>query len=104
MKYKIIIASLLFSISTAAQDCSKEILLKKPGTWKTGTKGFIQNVTAADLVKEKSVLAGIHKMIAENYRPTGCEISYSMVYGKNLGAAGKWIADPYHYEMYILRY
>ena len=104
MKYRITFVFLLFCIYAPAQDCSKEWLLKKPGTWKAGAKGFIQNVTAANLVKEKTVLAGIHKMISSNYRPAGCEIAYSMVYGKNLGAAGTWIADPYHYAMYILRY
>lgn len=104
MKYKTTIVFLLFSLWATAQDCSKEWLLKKSGTWKAGTKGFVQNVTAADLVKEKTVLAGIHKMISSNYRPSGCEISYSMAYGKNMSAAGTWIADPYHYTMYILRY
>lgn len=104
MRYKLIIACLLFSIWSSAQDCSQEVLRKKPGTWKAGTKGFIQNVAAPDLVKEKAVLAGVHKMISSNYHPTGCEISHSTVFGKSLGAAGNWVADPYHYAIYILRY
>ncbi|NCI47434.1 hypothetical protein [Sediminibacterium soli] len=104
MNYKIIMVCLLFSISAAAQDCTKEALLKKPGTWKEGTKGFIQNVNAADLIKEKAVLAGIHKMVFSKYHPTGCEIAYSTVFGKNKSAAGTWIADPYHYAMFVLRY
>lgn len=104
MKYKITMAFLLFSTWSHAQDCSQEWLLKKTGTWKAGAKGFIQNVKAEDLAKERTVLAGIHKMISSSYRPTGCEISYSMVHGKNMSAAGTWMADPYHYAMYILRY
>jgi hypothetical protein len=92
------------SFQLNAQDCTKELLLAKPGTWKAGPPGSIQNVTTANLAKEKAVMAGIHKMISSNYRPTGCEISYSMVYGKNMSAAGTWVADPYHYAMYILRY
>jgi hypothetical protein len=95
---------LLFTVYSFAQDCTKELLLKKQGTWKEGTKGFIQNVSATDLAKEKSVLAGVHKMVSAKYRPTGCQVSYSYVFGKHKVAAGSWIADPYHYAMYILRY
>lgn len=104
MKYKLAIVLFLFPIFSFSQDCSKELLAKKPGAWKAGMKGSVQNVSVADLAREKTVLAGIHKMIAANYRPTGCEVSYSNVFGKNKGAAGAWIADPYHYAMYILRY
>ncbi|MBO9571769.1 MAG: hypothetical protein J7497_06105 [Chitinophagaceae bacterium] len=104
MKYKITIVLFLFPIFLFAQDCSKELLAKKTGTWKAGMKGSVQNVSVTDLAKEKAVLAGVHKMIAENYHPTGCEVSYSNVFGKNKGAAGAWVADPYHYAMYILRY
>lgn len=104
MKYKMTIVFFLFPIFLFAQDCSKELLAKKPGAWKEGRKGSVQNVAATDLAKEKTVLGGVHKMIATNYRPTGCVVSYSNVFGKNKSAAGAWIADPYHYAMYILRY
>ncbi len=104
MNYLIFFAVVLISISSAAQDCSKELLAQKPGTWKAGQQGSIVNVNAADLVKEKTVMANIHKMVSTNYKPTGCEISYSTVYGKYLNAGQNWIADPYHFSMYILRY
>jgi hypothetical protein len=104
MKYKIIIACLLFSIWSTAQDCSKEILQKKPGTWKAGMKGSIVNVNAADLTKERLVTTVIHKMVSSKYNPTGCQVTYSTSFGKSLSAGEKWMADPYHYSMYILRY
>lgn len=104
MKYKMTIVFFLYSMFSWAQDCSKELLAKKPGVWKAGTKGFIQNVSATDLAREKAVLADVHKMISTNYRPTGCEVAYSYVFGKNKVAAGAWMADPYHYALYILRY
>jgi len=109
MKCLILSALLFFSLHPFAQDpiaigCNKELLLKKPGTWKAGPQGFIQNVTAADLAKEKMVIAGIHKMVFSNYKPIGCQVSYSNVYGKDPGAGQTWIADPYHYTMYILPY
>jgi hypothetical protein len=102
MKYIFITTVLFISMQAFTQDCSKELLLKKPGTWKAGPQGFIQNVSAADLAKEKAVIAAIHKMVSSNYKPAGCQISYSTVYGKDPGAGQSWIADPYHYTMYIL--
>lgn len=104
MKYIILYTVMLISFTLSAQDCTKELLRQKPGTWQAGKQGSIQNVSAADLAKEKSVLAAVHKMVNTNYSPTGCQVSYSNVYGKYLNAAKNWIADPYHYAMYILRY
>jgi len=95
---------LFFSLAAFSQECSKELLLQKPGTWKTGQQGFIQNVTATDLAKERSVMAAIHKMVSANFSPKGCQVSYSTVYGKQLSAGQSWIADPFHYNLYILPY
>jgi hypothetical protein len=104
VKYSFVIAVLFFSMHVFSQECTKELLKQKPGTWKAGPQGSIVNVKPADLAKEKAVIAGIHKMISAGYKPTGCQVSYSTVYGKGLSAADNWIADPYHYSMYILRY
>lgn len=104
MKYIIAIILIAFSFTGITQDCSKEMLQKKPGTWKAGPQGSISNITASDLVKEKTVIAAIHKMVNTNYSPTGCQVSYSTVFGKYPTAGQTFIADPYHYAMYILRY
>ena len=95
---------LLLSLSSISQECTKELLQQKPGTWRAGPKGSIANVSAADLAKEKAAVAAIHKMVFTKYKPTGCEISYSSVYGKYPSAGQTWIADPYHYSMHVLRY
>jgi len=92
------------TITAFTQDCSKELLRQKPGTWKAGPQGSIHDVTAADLAKEKAVIAGIHTMITANYAPTGCQIGYNTMYGKYSVAGQKWVADPYLYKMFILRY
>jgi hypothetical protein len=104
MKYLFFVTTIILTLFSSAQDCSKELLRQKPGTWKTNPQGSIRNVSAGDLVKEKGVIAAIHKMININYKPTGCQISYSTVYGKYPSAVQNFIADPYHYSMYILRY
>jgi len=69
MNYSLFIVCVLTSFSSMAQDCSKELLREIPGTWKAGVQGSIKNVNAADLVKEKSVLANIQKLISSNYHP-----------------------------------
>ncbi|MEO6541215.1 MAG: hypothetical protein ABIN74_09505, partial [Ferruginibacter sp.] len=105
MRYLALSVILFFSAHAFSQDCSKELLAQKPGTWKAGQQGSIFKVTAGDLVKEKAIIMGIHKMISSHYNPTGCQVTYSTVYGSNYSTPGQpWISDTYHYAMYILRY
>lgn len=87
-----------------AQVCNPESLRKMTGTWKEGMKGSISNVTPVDLLKEKKVTGAIHKMISTNYTPTGCQITYGNVFGKRLSLGQNFVADPYHYAIYVLRY
>jgi hypothetical protein len=102
MKVTLLILGILIALVSSAQDCTPELLLQKPGTWKAGIQGSIHGVSAADLVKEKSVLAAIHKMVNTNYSPKGCQVLYSNAFSKYPSAGDVWIADPYHYTMYIL--
>ncbi len=104
MKCLFVTAVLFISAQVFAQDCSKELLKQKPGKWKAGQQGSIVNVSPSDLAKEKAIIGGIHKMIAAGHKPTGCEILYSTVYGRPAIEGKTWIADPYYYSMYILRY
>lgn len=105
MKYLLfILNSFVLSFSVPAQDCNQTELAKLPGSWKKGQQGSIQNITSADLAKEKAALNNLHQLINTNYQPKGCEISYSTVFGKYPATGKNWIADPYHYHMYILRY
>jgi hypothetical protein len=101
------IVALILSISIAhysnAQDCKPEVIAKLHGTWKKNQQGTTPNVNAADLIKEKSVLSNIHKLISTNYKPTGCQVAYSTVFGKDPADGKNWIGDPFHYKMYILR-
>lgn len=102
MKWIVLFLIILSTFSSAAQDCSKEVLRQKKGAWKAGVLGSVDNVTPGDLAKEKALLGAIHKILTAGYSPTGCQVSYSTVYGKQLSAAKNWISDPYHYAMYIL--
>ena len=104
MKYFFSIIILFISLHAFSQNCSEELLAKKPGTWKAGMKGSIVNVNATDLIKEKAAMAGIHKMVSSNYNPIGCQVTFNPSFGKHALAGESWIADPYSYSMYILRY
>ena len=104
MKKIILLTTLIICFKCYAQDCTPEQLRKMEGTWKEGIKGSIKNVTPADLIKEKNVTGTIHKMISKNYKPTGCQITYGNAFGKVPAAGQTYIADPYYYSMYILRY
>jgi hypothetical protein len=104
MNYLALLFFLFHTLSSMAQDCSQEALAQKPGTWKAGMKGTIAGVTTTDLAKEKAVLAGIHKMVSSNYSPTGCQLLYATAFGKYPLEGQKYVADPYYYDMYILRY
>jgi len=104
MKYVVLFSVFFLTLSTAAQDCTQELLAQKPGDWKAGMKGSIAGVTATDLAKEKAVLADIHKMVSSNYSPTGCQVLFSTAFGKYPLEGQTYIADPYYYSMYILRY
>lgn len=53
MRYSILSAILFTSLTAFSQECSKELLKQKPGTWKAGSKGSVANVSTADLIKEK---------------------------------------------------
>lgn len=104
MKYILLLAVLYFYASVSGQDCSKELLKQKPGTWKAGQQGSVKNISAADLVKEKNTTAGLHKLVFANYTPKGCQVLYSSAFGKYNSPGQIWIADPYYYSLYILRY
>jgi hypothetical protein len=104
MKNILLVVFTLLVLSSKAQDCTKELLAQKPGTWKAGMKGSIAGVAAADLAKEKAVMADIHKMVSTNYSPMGCQLLHGTAFGKYPLEGQKYVADPYSYSMYILRY
>lgn len=98
------LTSCVISFSVSAQDCTQANLAKLPGSWKKGQQGSINNVTATDLVQEKAVINNIHNLLTENYKPSGCEVNYSTVFGKNPTEGSNWVSDPYYYQAYILRF
>jgi len=56
MNYPLLFTALLFTISSAAQDCSKESLRNKQGTWKAGPDNYEGIKKAIDFSKLKGML------------------------------------------------
>jgi len=105
LKHILLIAGLsLVTLEGYTQDCVQKELHKKPGTWKEGIKGSTNNVTAANLAKEKEVVQSIFSTIKEGYSPVGCEVTHSGSYGYNDAEGKNWVADPYKFRAYFLRY
>ena len=67
-----IIALLSSAQNSIVTGCTEESLLQKPGTWKAGMKGS-EGGTAADLAREKKIVAAIHTMIKSKYKPMSVE-------------------------------
>lgn len=99
MNYRIFTACILFPLGLAAQNCVTESLLQKPGTWKAGMKGS-QHGSAADLAREKKVVAAIHEMIQSKYKPAAVEAIYHGSYEADQDAP----SNNYLYSIIPLNY
>jgi hypothetical protein len=55
---------------------------QKAGIWKEGMKGSISGIAAADLEKERKVVAAIHLLVKSKYSPTGVEADYNGSYDR----------------------
>ena len=82
MKYFLITISLLVALRSSAQDCTNESLLQKPGTWKESSNA-LSGIAAADLAREKKVVAAIHTMIKSKYSPIGVNINFNSGYSRS---------------------
>lgn len=103
--YLILLLSFIMpSLMAFSQTCSQEDLAKIPGVWKQGLQGSTTGVSAADLAREKEVVAKAFNIIKENFQPMGCVVSWAGVYGFNPATGKDWVANPYGLGAYFLRY
>ncbi len=80
MKYFLfVIVTAFAALALAAQDCTVASLPGKPGIWKAGMKGS-EGGTAAELLKEKKIVAAIDSMIKSSYTPMGVEANFHGAY------------------------
>lgn len=100
----VLLTGVLLNLKVSSQTCLQEDLAKIPGVWKQGLQGSTTGVSAADLAREKEVVAKAFNIIKENYQPTGCVASWAGVYGFNPATGKDWVANPYGLGVYFLRY
>lgn len=100
----VLLTGVLLNLKVSSQTCTQEDLAKIPGVWKLGLQGSTTGVSAADLAREKEVVAKAFNIIKENYQPTGCVASWAGVYGFNPATGKDWVANPYGLGVYFLRY
>jgi hypothetical protein len=101
MKYVLLLVALYASLNAYSQDCTQASASQKPGIWKEGMKGSISGIPAADLEKERKVVAAIHLLVKSKYSPTGVEADYNGSYDR---PDSEIPVNIYDYNIYFLHY
>ena len=101
MKYLLISCLLFASLNAYSQECTEAAILLKPGVWKEGLKGSVSGIPAADLDKEKKVVASLHNLIKSKYTPMGLEADF---YGSYDRPDPEMSINNYDYNILFLNY
>jgi hypothetical protein len=101
MKYVLLLMALYASLNAYSQDCTQALASQKPGIWKEGMKGSVSGIPAADLEKERKVVAAIHLLVKSKYSPTGVEADYNGSYDR---PDSEIPVNIYDYNIYFLHY
>jgi hypothetical protein len=101
MKYVLISCILFISLNLSAQDCTEASILQKPGIWKEGMKGSVSGIPAADLDKERKVVAAIHILTKSKYTPMGVQADFNGSYDT---PDREIPVNIYDYNIYFLHY
>ena len=91
----------LLPFLTFAQGCTPTSLLQKSGTWKEGLKGSTTGILAADLSRQKAVIAALHTMMKSKYTPVGVVADFGGSYGSPQPSMP---ANSYGYSIFPLNY
>lgn len=103
MKYLLLplVLFLFVSLNVSGQECTEATLLQKPGVWKEGMKGSVSGIPAAELDREKKVVASLHNMLKSKYTPMGVEADFNGSYGT---PDADIPLNNYSYSIYFMNY
>jgi hypothetical protein len=101
MKYVLLLWALYASLNAYSQDCDQVSASQKPGIWKEGMKGSVSGITAADLERERKVVAAIHLLVKSKYSPTGAEADFNGSYDRS---EAEIPVNIYNYNIYFMHY
>lgn len=91
---------ILPSVNVYAQDCNQVSLIQKPGTWKESS-AVLEGIAAADLAREKKIVAALHAMIKSKYSPMGVNAGFHGGYGR---PSTNMQSNDYTYRIIPLNY
>ncbi|MGG9960542.1 hypothetical protein [Ferruginibacter sp. SUN106] len=100
MKFSLLIIAVLSATLCNAQDCTPQSLIQKNGSWKESPKGS-EGGTAAELVKEKKIVAAMHAMIKTKYSPMGVQANFHGAYNRPYS---NMPANSYYYNIMPLNF
>jgi hypothetical protein len=101
MKIFIAFLYLIIFLQTAhAQSCNEASLILKPGIWKESSGGG-NGILAADMTKEKKVVAALHSMIKSAYSPKGVLAHFNASYNR---LEPEMKLNSYYYSIIPLNY
>ncbi len=104
MKTIFVILSVVVSITNlVGQNCSPEILMQKPGTWKAGMSGSASKSPATEQARAKKVTDAIHQLLVKNYLPKGLEALYANTKPYPISSKEYKPLD-YYYGIYFMQY
>lgn len=101
MKYIILFACILFSITLSAQNCTDESLIQRQGILTPDAPYNSGKFSAVDLAKHKKVVATITNMIKLKYAPMGLKALYHEAYGYPIPY---WPVNDYGYSIIPLNF
>lgn len=102
MKYVLLFCWVIYaSVNAYSQDCTPASLAQKPGIWKEGMKGSVSGIPAADLDKERKVVASLHMLIKSKYNPVGVEADFNGSYDS---PDSEVPVNNYSYKIYFMPY
>jgi hypothetical protein len=101
MKCLLLLVALYASLNVYAQDCNPASVAQKAGIWKEGMKGSVTGIPAADLERERKVVAALHTLVKSKYNPVGVEADFNGSYDR---PDEEVPVNNYDYNIYFLHY
>lgn len=72
----VIAITFTFNLAVFAQVCNPDEIINLPGVYKGPGKGSVSGISKTDLAQQQAIAQKFTKMVMDNYKPKGMNISY----------------------------
>ena len=72
----LLVGFLLYGFLCFAQECDPKEIVNTPGIYKGPGRGSVSGIAKTDLARQQAITQKFTKMVMDNYRPKGMNISY----------------------------